>query len=637
MYFSMFRRPLLGGLNRVWAHIESFNHGPHVQPVQDDCRLEVLRFLGLLPLAHMDFRLTVHPQITCSDASTTGGGICASVATTALGASVAAGHLRGDHRDPRGDFTVLAVGLFDGLGALRVALDVIGVPVLGYVSVEKHAPARRVVESHFPGVRVYEDVAHITDTVVQQLSLDFSQASLVLLGAGPPCQGVSGLNYDRKGALKDQRSCLFVEVDRIRSLFRRHFCWCPVFGLMESVASMDRTDRDVMSKSFGKDPLLCDAGGLTWCRRPRLYWCDWEIVEMEGFSLSSQPKDAPVQLHLTGQQDITQVTRQGWIKVQPLEASPTFTTARPRSTPGRKPAGIQQCTLEELQRWADDAHRFPPYQYCERNCLVNARNELRVPDVEEREAMLGFPVRYTAPCVGKSLRKQADYNDVRLTLLGNTWSVPVVASLLSQLFARLGFIHSMTPQEVVNLTMPGQEPSVQGRLFRMPLNMSKKPAPDASGDLAFKLTNLISIKGEDILLSSSTTQQAKFHRLRATIPARCWCWKVVTGWKWVHHDEHINALELRAILATLRWRLEHQLHLGVRFVHLTDSMVCLHALARGRSSSRKLRRTMSRMNALLLAGHVHPFWGYVHTDQNPADKPSRWGRRVRTKFKNAKA
>ena len=38
-----------------------------------------------------------------------------------------------------------------------------------------------------------------------------------------------------------------------------------------------------------------------------------------------------------------------------------------------------------------------------------------------------------------------------------------------------------------------------------------------------------------------------------------------------------------------------------RFVHLVDSFVCLHSLARGRSSSRELRRTLMRTNALFLA------------------------------------
>lgn len=97
----------------------------------EDCELEVARLLGLLPLARLDFRLPMRPRVTCSDASTCGGGICCSSGSW---------------------------------------------------------------------------------------SLKFGQCCLVLLGAGPPCQGVSGLNWGRKGALKDARSSLFSHVGRIRGM-----------------------------------------------------------------------------------------------------------------------------------------------------------------------------------------------------------------------------------------------------------------------------------------------------------------------------------------------------------------------------------------------------------------------------------
>lgn len=83
VYFAMFRRPLLGSLNQVWQHIVQFdNSGARVAPVPADCRLEVLRFLGCLPLARMDFRVDMHPLVTCSDASSQGGGACVSTGVT---------------------------------------------------------------------------------------------------------------------------------------------------------------------------------------------------------------------------------------------------------------------------------------------------------------------------------------------------------------------------------------------------------------------------------------------------------------------------------------------------------------------------------------------------------------------------
>ena len=86
VYFSMFRRPMLSCLNSVWMFIESFNDVPaRVQALPAQCRLEILRFVALLPLARMDFRTPFSEQVTCSDASSSGGGICASQGLTPWG------------------------------------------------------------------------------------------------------------------------------------------------------------------------------------------------------------------------------------------------------------------------------------------------------------------------------------------------------------------------------------------------------------------------------------------------------------------------------------------------------------------------------------------------------------------------
>lgn len=61
-------------------------------------------------------------------------------------------------------------------------------------------------------------------------------------------------------------------------------------------------------------------------------------------------------------------------------------------------------------------------------------------------------------------------------------------------------------------------------------------------------------------------------------------------------------------------------------------IVVLHVLSRGRSSSRKMRRTIIRANAYLLASNNTAVWAYVHVTLNPADEPSRrpvkrrWGK-----------
>ena len=632
VYFCTFRRPLLGTLNQVWQFIQGFEKGRYHQRIPDGVRLELSRFCLLIPLARMNFRLALSATVTASDASTTGGGVTASCGVSQVGAIAANLHVRGDIAELEDVDTVLTVGLFDGIGGLRVAADAVGLTVVGHMSVECHPPARRVVESRFPNTLFINSVEEVSDEVVKSWACQFSQVSVVLVGAGPPCQGVSGLNADRRGALRDHRSSLFPHVERIVSLLRVHFPWAQVHRLMESVASMDEADRVVMSQSAGTTPVLVDASGLTGCRRPRLYWPSWELEDGNGASITSaagQGWSQVTEVVLEVDFDSNNFLEPGWSKCSP-QPFPTFTTSRPRTCPGRRPAGLQQCNAEEVNRWQQDSHRFPPYQYRRVFCVENRRGEVRLPSVEEREVLMGFPKGYTAHCLPKGQRRGTDWTDERLSLIGNSWCVFVIAWLLHCLGVPRGLCNRLSMEELMRQCQPGGGTRLQGYLLRPFMRVprtSVEPQPDL---LARKLTGLVSGKGEDLLLQAPSEDVQRYHRLRASIPSNLWRWKTVCGWRWSGSSEHINVLEMRAVLTALQWRFARKGWIRTRFLHLVDSQVCLHALARGRSSSRKLRRTLLRINSLLLASGAHGVWTYVHTELNPADRPSR--RPVRKKW-----
>ena len=174
-------------------------------------------------------------MVTASDASQTGGGITASQGLSSFGAYASSCAIRGDVVEPCEVPGVLTIGLFDGIAALRVAADALSWNVVGHISIEKSAPAQRVVESRFPGCILVQHVEDVDRKLVQSWAQQFTQVALVVIGAGPPCQGVSGLNAARKGALRDQRSCLFTHVDRVRSLVREVFRWAQVRTIMENV------------------------------------------------------------------------------------------------------------------------------------------------------------------------------------------------------------------------------------------------------------------------------------------------------------------------------------------------------------------------------------------------------------------
>ena len=135
---------------------------------------------------------------------------------------------RGLHHELADDKQVLVLSLFDGLGACRVALDVIGAKVSGYIAAERDSSARRALESNFGSTEFVEDVGDIPETFVKSLACKYSRTSIVLISGGPPCQGVSGLNAARLGAEADPRSSLHHEAPRVRELVQKHFRWCEI-------------------------------------------------------------------------------------------------------------------------------------------------------------------------------------------------------------------------------------------------------------------------------------------------------------------------------------------------------------------------------------------------------------------------
>ena len=162
--------------------------------------------------------------------------------------------------------------------------------------------------------------------------------------------------------------------------------------------------------------------------------------------------------------------------------------------------------------------------------MFSSRGDFRPPSVAEREAMLGFPLGYTRQCLGKSKHGTEFHSDCKLSLLGNSRSVPIIAWILSVLFHRLGFLDALSIQQIVDRLCPGQSQThtLQGLLLRPPMTWSTSTL-DSSALLVRKLFG--SLKGEDLLLQHHTDVPVRYHRLRMSIPARLWRWRALSGWR----------------------------------------------------------------------------------------------------------
>ena len=182
---------------------------------------------------------------------------------------------------------------------------------------------------------------------------------------------------------------------------------------------------------------------------------------------------------------------------------------------------------------------------------------------------MNFPLNYTENALSKAEKKKAgpEADDVRHTLIGNSWHIGVIALLLQPLCSKLGLCPPWTVQEVVDLLRPGTARSLGGLIFRPDLNRQipfrrLQPAEDEDKTLVGKLALQVSCKGSDVLLKSCSEPLPSTHHFRTSIPARLWRWKTTCGWRWKGfdstEDEHINKLEMRAVYTAIKWRLFKQ-------------------------------------------------------------------------------
>lgn len=99
-------------------------------------------------------------------------------------------------------------------------------------------------------------------------------------------------------------------------------------------------------------------------------------------------------------------------------------------------------------------------------------------------------------------------------------------------------------------------------------------------------------------------------------------WSTIISKAW-RISEHINALELRAVVLAVHWVLTFPSCLNRRVYLLVDSTVAFFTMWKGRSSSPLLLVILRKLSALLLGSDMSLLPGWIPSKVNPADGPSR--------------
>lgn len=629
-----FRRPFMCLLQSVWPKGSLLGRRPlSAKQVQ-----ELLRAMAVIPLSGADLRAPVSNLVTCSDASEAGGGMCCSGGLTEEGFAALAKCQSPEFRqtrmamfEPQGALVtgsrkglkIVVVSLFDGIAALMCALCRLECQVVAFAASEVDVACKRLVRKRWPGVLELGDITKIDDCTIHSLrrSVGYS-VDLVLCGGGSPCQDLSALLADREG-LAGSRSKLFYEMPRIFKALKEEFD-CPVHTFVENVFSMTPASRNDFTKELQVEPILVDCTAFSNCRRPRLFWVDWPVhargdelmVDQEGYQEWQFPS-------MLGD-------KKWWLEPGcahdhegPL---PTFTRALPRRTPPKQAAGLSTASDEAIERWKLDSHKFQVYQYESWHMVRKPDGSIRLPSLGERERLMGFPTGYVSTGLSTKLRLSEAFN-LGACMIGNSFNVYAISFLLDELLAHCD--PNYAPR-CLDLILTRTEVSPEGWCEHPCFNPSSEP-DESARMLVQEFLRQGDRGGTDVKLDVGIPFRIKAWP-RAGIRSRLFHWKIINGYPW-KHTSHINVLELQALVHALQWRLRKTSRFRHRVLRLIDNQVVASVVAKGRSSSFRLRRAVEKLAALLIAGEVRLAVGYVATDDNPSDLPSRWAKSKTTKLK----
>ena len=604
-------------LGDFWQYCHS-GRGSWTRAIPSIAGAELLRTCLVLPLMRMDLRAVPSNVFTVSDASEWGGGVCASSSFTKEGRAAFAAELGMQGSRARDELGL--VSLCGGIGAARRAFDLLEIELAVFVLAECDDRAVKVVRKHWPEVVVWEDVCTVSDEAITRIGRSAPNLKVLFVEAGFPCQDLSGANATGLG-LGGQRSSLVFSIWHLRRRIEQALPWVQILTMVENVQSMDSHGpqaRLEISALTRCKPVAACSSGLSEVRRPRYYWLDWPVVSGEGVEVHSRPDKVEVRFHMELPPGSCWLER-GWQRIDPCKPFATFMRAIPRTKPPFMPCGINTCDEATVERWTGDQYRYPPYQYKSGN-LVHKGSEVRPLNSRERAVRMGFDRDHVEAAVSKREHGMSseESEDIKCSLIGNSFHCVVVAWCFGQALTAAGYLeHYRSPEECWGaLSKTGTAATIEET------NVDEEQEFGRLVTTHFHKNAMY--RGSDVRLTTGLLMNPG-RWPRESVPIKRFQWKVVLSFS--QGGDHINALELKAVAAAIRWRLKGPGSVRSRAVHFTDSQVCQSVLVKGRSSSRRLRSILQRVNALILSSGLVLAYGYVTSELNPADRPSRWVRR----------
>ena len=328
---------------------------------------------------------------------------------------------------------IKVISLFDGMSCGALALDEARVPVAAYASAEIDKWAMKVSRHTYAHINQVGNVCDLDPK-------DFRDYDLLI--GGSPCQSISpagkmkgmttntgiiinslltyvflkniGYTYDEKSPLYFHSSCLFWEYVRIYRGIKRHNP--DVKFLLENVVNKEWGQ--LITKELGVEPIRINSSEVSAQNRDRYYWTNIKYTPIRkrhyGLTLESIIPDAVAGAGSRG------VPQKNWVK------TPDNPFLHKQKTTVRKD-GLANCLT------ASGGSICRKY--------LSTDGDIKIINIEQAEQLQTVPAGYT-DVPGVSLHQ-------RFKMLGNGWTVDVIAHFFTCLVHELSWKEHMLPNEQV--------------------------------------------------------------------------------------------------------------------------------------------------------------------------------------------
>ena len=271
------------------------------------------------------------------------------------------------------------LSLFDGMSCGQLALDTLGIKVNNYFASEIDPYAMQIARKNYPNTKHIGSVLDVKGSDLPRIDL--------LIG-GSPCQSFSNAG---DGSGMDGKSKLFWEFVRVLKETK------PTYFLLENV-KMKKEWEKIITDTLGVEPILINSRLLTAQNRPRLYWTNLPNVV--------QPIDRGVVLR-----DILedQVDEKFYLSDKAIDYMSRLRNGKPRWEYHTNPLdGKSACLTANM-------YKGVPY-----GVIKELKRRLTPVECERLQSV---PDNYT----------EGVSNTQRFKMLGNGWTIDVIAHILNEM------------------------------------------------------------------------------------------------------------------------------------------------------------------------------------------------------------